>query len=33
MWQELELFEQLVASGKKPDLVVFYDGFNDLAGS
>jgi lysophospholipase L1-like esterase len=31
MWQELELFGQLVASGQKPDLVVFYDGFNDLA--
>jgi hypothetical protein len=31
MWQERELFEQLVASGQKPDLVVFYDGFNDLA--
>jgi len=31
MWQELELFQQLVASGQKPDLVVFYDGFNDLA--
>ena len=32
MWQEVELFEQLVAAGKKPDLVVFYDGFNDLVG-
>jgi len=32
MWQELELFQQLVSTGKKPDLVVFYDGFNDLAG-
>ena len=32
MWQELELFQQLVATGKRPDLVVFYDGFNDLAG-
>jgi hypothetical protein len=32
MWQEVELFEQLVAAGKKPDLVVFYDGFNDLFG-
>ena len=31
MWQELELFQQLVASGQKPDLAVFYDGFNDLA--
>jgi hypothetical protein len=31
MWQELELFQQLVASGQKPDMVVFYDGFNDLA--
>jgi lysophospholipase L1-like esterase len=31
MWQELELFQQTVASGQKPDLVVFYDGFNDLA--
>ncbi len=31
MWQELELFEQMVSSGQKPDLVVFYDGFNDLA--
>ena len=31
MWQELELFQQLVASGQHPDLVVFYDGFNDLA--
>jgi lysophospholipase L1-like esterase len=31
IWQELQLFEQLVASGQKPDLVVFYDGFNDLA--
>jgi len=31
MWQELEQFQQLVASGQKPDLVVFYDGFNDLA--
>ena len=31
MWQELELFEQVVATGQKPDLVVFYDGFNDLA--
>jgi hypothetical protein len=31
MWQELELFQQLVASGQKPGLVVFYDGFNDLA--
>jgi len=30
-WQELELFQQTVASGPKPDLVVFYDGFNDLA--
>ncbi|MDQ1429655.1 MAG: hypothetical protein QOF40_257 [Actinomycetota bacterium] len=32
VWQELELFQQLVATGQKPDLVVFYDGFNDLAG-
>jgi hypothetical protein len=32
IWQELELFQQLVAGGQKPDLVVFYDGFNDLAG-
>ena len=32
MWEELELFQQQVASGVKPDLVVFYDGFNDLAG-
>ena len=32
MWQELELFQQLVTTGKRPDLVVFYDGFNDLAG-
>lgn len=32
MWEELELFQQLVGSGKKPDLVVFYDGFNDLVG-
>jgi len=32
MWQEVELFEQLVAAGRKPDLVVFYDGFNDLFG-
>ncbi len=31
MWQELELFEQVMATGQKPDLVVFYDGFNDLA--
>ena len=31
MWQELELLEQTIASGQKPDLVVFYDGFNDLA--
>jgi lysophospholipase L1-like esterase len=31
MWQELELFEQIVSMGQKPDLVVFYDGFNDLA--
>jgi lysophospholipase L1-like esterase len=31
MWQELELFQQTIASGQKPDLVVFYDGFNDLA--
>ena len=31
MWQELQLFEQTVAAGQKPDLVVFYDGFNDLA--
>jgi lysophospholipase L1-like esterase len=31
MWQELELFEQLISTGQKPDLVVFYDGFNDLA--
>jgi lysophospholipase L1-like esterase len=31
MWQELELFQQLVSSGQRPDLVVFYDGFNDLA--
>ena len=31
MWQELELYEQLVGSGEQPDLVVFYDGFNDLA--
>ena len=31
MWQELELYEQLVGSGAQPDLVVFYDGFNDLA--
>jgi lysophospholipase L1-like esterase len=29
-WQELELFEQLVGHGEKPDFVVFYDGFNDL---
>ena len=29
-WQELELFEQLVSTGQRPDLVVFYDGFNDL---
>jgi len=31
MWQELELFEQTISTGQKPDLVVFYDGFNDLA--
>ncbi len=31
MWQELELFEQVISTGQKPDLVVFYDGFNDLA--
>jgi lysophospholipase L1-like esterase len=31
MWQELELFEQAVSQGERPDLVVFYDGFNDLA--
>ncbi len=31
MWQELELFQQLISTGQKPDLVVFYDGFNDLA--
>jgi len=31
MWQELQLFEQTVAAGQEPDLVVFYDGFNDLA--
>lgn len=31
MWQELELYEQLVGSGEQPDVVVFYDGFNDLA--
>jgi lysophospholipase L1-like esterase len=29
-WQELELFEQRVGHGEKPDFVVFYDGFNDL---
>ncbi|MET0894907.1 MAG: hypothetical protein ABWY80_03550, partial [Acidimicrobiia bacterium] len=31
MWQELELFEQVASAQDKPDLVVFYDGFNDLA--
>jgi lysophospholipase L1-like esterase len=31
MWQELQLFQQTVAAGQRPDLVVFYDGFNDLA--
>src|SRR4029077_8544827 len=31
MWQELELFQQVVSTGQKPDRVVFYDGFNDLA--
>jgi lysophospholipase L1-like esterase len=29
-WQELELLEQIVGRGEKPDFVVFYDGFNDL---
>ena len=29
-WQELELLEQVVGQGEKPDFVVFYDGFNDL---
>jgi lysophospholipase L1-like esterase len=29
-WQELQLLEQLVGRGEKPDFVVFYDGFNDL---
>jgi lysophospholipase L1-like esterase len=31
MWQELELFEQVASAKDKPDVVVFYDGFNDLA--
>ncbi|HZJ26722.1 MAG TPA: SGNH/GDSL hydrolase family protein [Acidimicrobiia bacterium] len=29
-WQELQLFEQLVAAGARPDLAVFYDGVNEL---
>lgn len=29
-WQELLLFEQLVAEGIRPDLAVFYDGVNEL---
>jgi lysophospholipase L1-like esterase len=29
-WQEGQRLEQRLASGSKPDLVVFYDGYNDL---
>jgi lysophospholipase L1-like esterase len=30
-YQEVTLLSQLVTAGKRPDLVVFYDGTNDLA--
>ena len=30
-WLPVGGTQQTVASGQKPDLVVFYDGFNDLA--
>ncbi|MEX1008292.1 MAG: hypothetical protein WD271_10670 [Acidimicrobiia bacterium] len=30
-WMELGLLEELIAKAGKPDVVVFYDGFNDLA--
>jgi hypothetical protein len=29
-WQETLLFQSLVTGGAKPDLAVFYDGYNDL---
>lgn len=29
-WQELQYLERLLAAGKEYDLVVFYDGFNEL---
>ena len=28
-WQEMLLYEQLLATGQRPDLAVFYDGLND----
>src|SRR5690606_14403447 len=30
-YQETQLFAQLLVSGRRPDLVVFYDGINDIA--
>ena len=29
-WQELELLEELLTTGYRPNVVVFYDGINDL---
>ena len=31
IWQEVELLEELLTSGYRPDVVVFYDGVNDLS--
>jgi lysophospholipase L1-like esterase len=31
-WQEVLLLEQLVTRGAKPDLALFYDGFNEILG-
>jgi lysophospholipase L1-like esterase len=30
IWQEVQLLEELLAEGARPDLVVFYDGVNEL---
>lgn len=31
IWQEVELLEELLTTGYRPDVVVFYDGVNDLS--
>jgi hypothetical protein len=30
IWQEIQLFQELLTAGRVPDLVVFYDGINEL---